>query len=227
MKRAVYAFLLIFLLPQPFLGLSMDTLTITEDTTLIDDHQGNIIIGANGVTLDCASFTVSGVGDGNGIELTNRSGVTVKNCRVEGFRHGFNISASSNNTFNQNISENNGRFGFIISDSSNNTFTQNSSGDNIFHGFRISLSNNNTFAENISENNGGTGFLLITNSDGNTFTENTSSGNGVIGFFVGGSSLNTFRENEGCNNVFFDAFDATFGSSNEWVNNNFCTTNGF
>jgi hypothetical protein len=30
------------------------TLVITSNTTLTEDHTGNIVIGADGVTLDCA-----------------------------------------------------------------------------------------------------------------------------------------------------------------------------
>ena len=41
---------------------SSGTLVITSDTTLTEDHQGNIVIEADNVTLDCAGHTVQGTG---------------------------------------------------------------------------------------------------------------------------------------------------------------------
>ncbi len=37
---------------------SSGTLVITSDTTLTEDHHGNIVIEADNVTLDCAGHTV-------------------------------------------------------------------------------------------------------------------------------------------------------------------------
>jgi len=39
---------------------SSGTMVITTDTTLTEDHQGNILVSANKVTLDCAGHVVSG-----------------------------------------------------------------------------------------------------------------------------------------------------------------------
>ena len=199
-QQSVLMVLLLLLLPWPILGQSMGTLMITEDTTLTENHQGNIMVGANGVTLDCDGFTVSGTGSGNGIELTSRSGVTVKNCNVEGFRRGFRISDSSNNTFTENVSGNNGRHGFRMANSSNNTFTENISENNDAMGFLLfDNSDNNTFTLNISENNGEFGFGT-TGSDNNTFTQNISKNNILRGFSLFRSDNNTFTENTSSGN---------------------------
>ena len=167
-----FSFLLLFLLPQPILGQTVGTLFLTEDTTLTENHEGNIIVDANDVTLDCHGFTVSGTGSGNGIELTNRSGVRVRRCNVQGFTVGFSITGSSNNRFEENMSENNVRNGFQILFSSNNMFKENMSGNNVLNGFRIAGSSSNTFTKNISGNNDLRGFSLSVSSS-NTFTENT------------------------------------------------------
>ena len=102
------------------------TLTITTDTTLTEDHFGNIVIAADGVTLDCAGFNVVGTGTGTGISVSGRTGVTVKNGNVRGFTTfgfavynngagggGFSIQESSFNTFTENTATNNGVFGFV------------------------------------------------------------------------------------------------------------------
>ena len=64
---------------------SAGTMTITADTTLTADHNGQIRIEADGVTLDCAGYNVTGPGVGTlttGINLVGSTGVTVKNCHV-------------------------------------------------------------------------------------------------------------------------------------------------
>jgi len=72
---------LLFLLPYPLLG-STGPMTIIDDTTLTENHDGNIIIGANRLTLNCAGYMVSSLvsGTGIGIDLNNRTKVTIKNC---------------------------------------------------------------------------------------------------------------------------------------------------
>ncbi len=61
-----------------------------EDTELRVEHQGNTIIGADDITLDCAGSMVSSLvpGSGIGIALNNRIKVTVKNCYVQDFEVG-------------------------------------------------------------------------------------------------------------------------------------------
>ena len=61
-----------------------------EDTELMVEHQGNIIIGADDITLDCAGNMVSSLvpGSGMGIALNNRIKVTVRNCYVQDFEVG-------------------------------------------------------------------------------------------------------------------------------------------
>jgi parallel beta-helix repeat protein len=77
---------------------------ISDDTTLTEDYHGQIEIVADGKTLDCDGFSIIGEGDGNGIVLDGRSGVTIRNCRIEGFFAGIFAFDSyeivvKNNTF--------------------------------------------------------------------------------------------------------------------------------
>src|SRR5664279_6532277 len=67
--------------------------TITGDTTLTEDHFGNIWFAADSVTLDCAGHSVVYAGgSGVGIAVFKRSNVTIRNCRVQGFGHGISLS---------------------------------------------------------------------------------------------------------------------------------------
>ena len=56
----VVSSIVFFFLPQSLLATTGD-LDIMEDNTLTEDHLGNIIIGKNGITLDCAGFSVTGL----------------------------------------------------------------------------------------------------------------------------------------------------------------------
>jgi len=60
------------------------TLMITMSRQLTEPHNGNIIIGANNVVLDCAGFTVDGANAmmDVGILVVDRTGVTVQGYRL-------------------------------------------------------------------------------------------------------------------------------------------------
>jgi parallel beta-helix repeat protein len=78
--------------------------TITVSTTLDSDVgpcSTGLVIGASNVTLDLNGFTVSGVptaGEGPGILIEGRTGVTVRNGTVSGFDTGIAIEGGSGNT---------------------------------------------------------------------------------------------------------------------------------
>ena len=82
--------------------------TITANTTLpanIGPCSGNgIVVGTNGITLDCAGHTISGRSSqtGKGIYLDGRTNVKVGNCNVAAFHYGFDLQGSSNNTLSGN-----------------------------------------------------------------------------------------------------------------------------
>jgi len=68
-------------------SLTTDEIIIgTDEVTLKQDHFGNIILGADGITLNCANKEVN-QDDGAvdyGIEIRGRTGVTVENCNILG-----------------------------------------------------------------------------------------------------------------------------------------------
>src|SRR4051794_29760219 len=69
---------------------------VTTNTTLTEDHYGQILVRADGVTLNCAGHHIFGPGFA-GVDLKSVTGVTVKNCNVSGHKVGFFISSSPNN----------------------------------------------------------------------------------------------------------------------------------
>ena len=116
---------LVFVVSIPASANTSGSWTIYEDTTLVEDHDGNIVIGEDGVTLDCAGHTITGSGNGNGILLPGREGVTVRNCHVTGFDLGIFLDWSSGSTIESNLSWDNAYDGIRLNYSNQNALTGN------------------------------------------------------------------------------------------------------
>ena len=206
---------------------------ITTDTTLDMSVGGcdgsGLVIGANGITLDCAGHTIAGIEateKDSGINLTGISNVTVKNCRVTGFRNDFFIFDSSNNTFTANIVLGSEGSGFDIFDSSNNTLTGNEANGNSGTDFYLYGSDGNTLTRNdaVASQEG----FFVSVSSNNTLTLNTA-GSDQYGFFLYGTD-NTLRGNNAVSNSQYGYFDrstgsGTLGTANSYEGNN-CEGNG-
>ena len=172
------------------------TLTITESTTLIQNHDGNIVIGADNVTLDCAGHTITGPGrlaGLPGIELFQRTGVTVKNCVLRDFNDAFRVGESDGNTFTNNTMSHL-RQGFTLNQSDNNVLDGNTVTDaNDFFGISLGSSHGNTLTNN-TVTDSSLGFYII-NSDNNILTGNTALRNSGSGFDVKNSDSNVLANN--------------------------------
>src|SRR5689334_17389669 len=90
---------------------------VTSSTTLTADVIGSVVVGANGITLDCAGHNVSGIissfRTSMGIVLEGRNGVTVENCQVTGFSVGIKLISSTNNTLRGNVFNGNNNDGIV------------------------------------------------------------------------------------------------------------------
>lgn len=164
-------------------------LVITSDTTLTEHHAGSIVIGADGVTLDCAGHSVTGGGT-FGVLLSGRTGAIVKNCDVSGFFHGVGLLYSFDSTITGNTSHGNSLAGFVLEGGSNNVLSSNTADGNGWNGFQLSFPSNTTLENNVATNNGGTAGIAAGQSSGNVIRGNTSTDNANNGIWVGASSSN-------------------------------------
>lgn len=217
---------------------------ISTDTTLntnIGPCLGNgLVIGASGVTLNCAGYTILGTGASVGINstgmtsiainLTGTSNATVENCNVTGFQVGFLLAHSPNDTLAENTANNNSLCGFLYNSSKNDIFSDNTADSNGYYGFALVVSTGNTFSKNTANNNGFVGFLLFNSSNSNTLTMNTANNNSYDGFFLWGASNNTFTGNTANSDSEFGYYDYTTGSGTAGTANlyssNECSDNG-
>jgi parallel beta-helix repeat protein len=194
------------------------TLHIGSDTTLAENHYGSIVIDADDVTLDCAGFRVAGPSSDpsvqEGIVVAYRSGVTIRDCTVEGFPRGILLESSTATTVVANRLIGNGDYGLFLfdadanviahneatgnpgsayggSDFDRNTFEHNTATGNGGNGFEMTRSSNNTFRLNVATKNGGSGFKVFDDTDWNVFDRNVANGNALEGFILyGGYDFN-------------------------------------
>ncbi len=178
--------------------------TITTSTTLnasIGPCPGNgLIIGANGITLNCAGQTIGGSGAADSIgisEITGIARVTVMNCNVTGFYDGFGLGSSSNTLIGNTANGNGG--GFIIVSSPSSVLIRNTANGNGQVGFFLVLSSSNTLIGNTASDNNVAGFLFVSTSS-NTLIGNTANSNSFDGFVLGYSSSNTLIGNRANSN---------------------------
>jgi parallel beta-helix repeat protein len=173
--------------------------TITQDTTLIKNLHctGNgIIIGANGVTLNCAGHSITGnLSFYAGVNLTSTTGTVIENCKVSDFDFGFFMATGSNATFTGNIVRGNFYDGFYLP-TSNNTLVNNSAFGTRGSGFEVTGSFN-TLQNDTAKNSGGNGFTLAGSYDviADNSAINNSYHGGFCGFDFGGGHDNLFEDN--------------------------------
>src|SRR5262245_35248045 len=100
MKRIIEMLLAVALTAiaaSPSQANTFGTLYISADTTLTDNHDGDVVITSDNITVDCGGHLISG----NlpvGIRLEGRTHVTVQNCEVSGFVRGFLVLNAVGNT---------------------------------------------------------------------------------------------------------------------------------
>ncbi len=165
-------------------------------------NTAGIVITANDIMLDCNGKTIYGTfPTGSGISVNGKRGITIKNCRVSGFREGLLLSnvddaQIENNVLNGNV------VGIRLpaeSGSTGNTFRGNVVYSNRQEGFKIeSGSNNNQFwANEANKNDRG---IHIEFSNDIVFEQNILSGNNESGLWMHSSTLTSLDNNVACAN---------------------------
>jgi parallel beta-helix repeat protein len=202
--------------------------TITASTTLNEslncssgyDFPDGLIIGENNIILDCNGFTIDGNGRPapHGISNNGFDNVTIKNCRVTGFRTAgiYFENGADYGTLKNNIATSNQGDGFYLYlNSNNNTLINNTATSNTYYGFFVvSNSNNNTLINNTATSN--VDGFRISEGSGNTFINNIATLNTNAGFYLQFSSNNTLTSNRGCSNTVTDLYEDTSPSNNSW-----------
>jgi len=163
-----------------------------------DDVYGSIDVERNNIIIDGAGYILQGSGDGNGVTLSERENVTIKNVDIKDFDEGVYLNDSSGSTISRCRIRNN-RYGIHLSGSSSNTIYENNVTANSKYGVLIVLlsAGNLVFGNNIADNE--YGFRLDYSSELNTIVANNVVSNqiGIVNIFSSNNHIfhNNFVDN--------------------------------
>ena len=191
--------------------------------TFTDNIYDEIVIERDNIVVDGAGCTLQGKGSGTGIDLSDRSNVTIKNMKIQAFWGGIYLDSSSNNTISGNNVTANNFMGIDISRSSNNTVFGNNITANTYCGIYLGSSSNNAISgNNIANNDYGIRLLLSHNNviSGNNITNNQD---GVHMHY--GSNHNTIFGNAITENT-YNGIILTESSNNSISRNNMANNGG-
>jgi len=122
--------------------------------TFIGNITDSIVIERNNIIIDGAGKTVQGTGvyPSTGINLHERTNVTISNAQIKNFYFGIRLGSSSNNSISGNNITNN-QDGMYLDWSYNNTIIGNNITANNDIGFYLHCSSNNSIIGNNITNN--------------------------------------------------------------------------
>ena len=163
--------------------------------TLTDDIYDSIVVERDNIVLDGKGYTVQGTEGGRGIDLSQRSNVTVKRITVKSFEIGIQLHDSSDNRLHQNTVAGYDTFGIMLwPDSNNNIITGNTVLNNtVGTGIQILKSNGNRIDGNtVAHNSHG---VTLSESYDNNIQNNTIYSNEGAGIYTDYSGENTIIKN--------------------------------
>lgn len=217
---------LVFIQPRPSTKFIKDNATggdctsfgiwdaTTKTCTLTTDLSETIQIDSNGVTLDGNGHTMTGSNTGNGVYLSSRTGVTIKNLNLERFSNGIYLDHSSNNNMLSGNNASNNDIGIDLWMSSKNTMNSNNVSKNRL-GMSLAYSYSNMLSGNNANSNSQIGIEMFSSS--NILSGNNANSNSYYGISLSSSSNNMLNGNNASNNgktYWFGNGICLFSSSN-------------
>jgi parallel beta-helix repeat protein len=178
-----------------------DMYTLTANISSIAD---GIVIERNNMTLDGAGYTIRGNGLGNGIYVSGRSNVTIRNTVIGNFTQSSPMksgillySSTSCRIYNNTLSGNYGGI-WLVSSSNYNNISQNSAIANQDDGILMNSCNWNRVFNNTVIGNSGTGhgIQFAGGSCHNTVSRNTVANNLGGIYLTNGDNHNVILEND-------------------------------
>jgi parallel beta-helix repeat protein len=196
----------------------------SEAYTLTDDISGSIILQKDNIVVDGAGHALQGTGAETGIDLSDRTNVTIQNMKIETFDYAVYLSSSSNVTISgTNIANSND--GIWLSDSSySNNILGNNITTNVLEGIYIQSSTDNSIIENNITTNTFDGIYLFSCSN-NTVSGNkiANNGDGIASYYSSDNRIfhNNFISNfeQVYSESSTDTWDNSYPSGGNYWNN--------
>jgi parallel beta-helix repeat protein len=167
--------------------------------TFTDNIYDEIVVERDNIVVDGAGYALEGRGSGTGIDLSERTNVTIRNVEIRDFFYGVYLYFSLNNSLSENIIANN-NYGIRLRNSPNNKVYGNNI-KNSFYGVWLTGSSNNNINENSITENNSDGVWLSGSSDHNNISGNNIKNNGH-GIRLDDYSNNMFRNNDVSDNEY-------------------------
>ncbi|MCJ7429749.1 right-handed parallel beta-helix repeat-containing protein [Candidatus Bathyarchaeota archaeon] len=208
--------------------------------TFTDNINDSIVVERDSIVVDGADYTVQGTGGGDGIDLSSRSNVTIRNTQIKTFQYGIYLYQSHNNSISGNnvttsdvcaimlycsscncVSGNNltgNNYGVFLRDSPNNTVCENTMANNqhsIYLGYSYTA-NNTLSGNNITDC--WYGIELFEAATNNSIVGNNISDNGLGIHLWSGCNQNTFSGNILTNNSQYGIY-LGYSASNRFCHN--------
>jgi cysteine-rich repeat protein/parallel beta-helix repeat protein len=212
-----------------------DTVTSSYNLNGNMNCVGNaLVIGANGITLNCKGYTISGNGGGYGVYVAAKGNVIIKNCKINSFETGVWPSGSYNVEVNNVSVSNCVVFGVNVDVSSdiklyNVNLSYNHAGlgaSGCFSVINATLNNNNQIGivtdggqgctvliKNVEVSYNQAGISLY-HFDNTLFSNVTVIGNGQFGIILNDANGNIIENSYIANNQYAGVYVYTFSSGN-------------
>jgi parallel beta-helix repeat protein len=173
--------------------ITYDNLTYTLTDNIISSTYG-IVVEKDNIVLDGASYTIRGTWSrySEGVNLLERTNVTVRNIQIINFIDGIHLNRSLCNTFTGNNITNN-YVGIYFHNSLGNTFTRNNITNNDVSGIYLYYESNYNiiFGNNITNNGYG---IYLEGSLNNIIYHNNFVGNTRQVYFSGAGYANVWDD---------------------------------
>jgi parallel beta-helix repeat protein len=164
--------------------------------TLTADVLVPLLIGRDNIVIDGANHALQGTWEygSQGVDLTGRSDVTIKNLEIAGFDYGVYLSSASNNIISQNYFTDNYCAIWVEASSNDNIISGNNVEDNEMWAVFLKGSSNNQISENQFTSH--TNYtIFVRNSNYTTFSGNYIADNHLGVFFVEASDNILYHNN--------------------------------
>jgi parallel beta-helix repeat protein len=196
--------------------------TLDNVTYTLKDNIFNcsIVVERDNIIIDGANKTLQGTGSGNGIDLTGRNNVTVKNMEIKEFFFGVKLYSSSNITITENKIVGNTGVGIYSRYSLSNNLTENIMIDNNGGILLFQADNNTRIIRNNMTNNSEYAIQLMYSSSDNIILENHITGDMWYSIKLDSAgNCNIIAGNSIANNSLGTGISISV-SSNNYVNEN-------
>jgi parallel beta-helix repeat protein len=205
---------------------TLDNVTYTLTGNITSSSDG-IVVERDNVIIDGNQYAVQGPVQGpdseilNGIALTERSNVTVKNTKISNFTSGVYLNGANKTTISGNNITNNWN-GISPYFSSNVSISGNNIADSLYDGIYLGFSSSSISGNNVTDNQIGIDLHSSKNNSvsGNNITDNN------IGIYLYTSTASSSDNSISGNNITNNAYGIWLeSSSNNNVSGNNITNN--